>query len=71
MEENEAMDLTVFGLRSIERIARRSLERAAPMDLRAWFLKIFARIASQGFSFGLSSGATAARCSPAAPPPPA
>jgi hypothetical protein len=53
MEGNEALDLTVSGLPSTERIARRTLARTAPTDLRARFLKIFARISSRRFSLGV------------------
>jgi hypothetical protein len=49
------MDFTVSGLRSMERIASSGLARTASMDLRAWFLKIFSRMSSHGFSFGGAS----------------
>ncbi len=49
------MDFTNSGLRSMERIASSGLARTASMDLRAWFLKIFSRMSSHGFSFGGAS----------------
>ncbi len=55
MEGNEGMDFPISGLRSMEKIASSGLARTASMDLRAWFLKIFSRMSSYGFSFGGAS----------------